>query len=246
MLALKLAHVIGNPEPKTTDDSPAGITDAPRFFGQPVMARGTAVVITTEDDFEDLQKRLQTIDPTGMRFDARSQLIVLPLLSAGGARAILTNGVTGLQCTEFWFKLREQLSALPNLKLVVLDPLSSFVSADLNDNTVGSALMAMLGEVATETRATIMAIHHFAKATVPTSLKNARTAIKGAGALVDNTRWSLVLWEADEDDAGEVLKAIGQPERARQSGVVYFGGVAKGNAGQAKILHTLVRSPNGV
>src|SRR6185312_14623309 len=71
----------------------------------------------------------------------------------------------------------------------------------------------------------------------------ARDAIRGVGALVNNGRWALTLWEADEDAAYEALKVLGQPTRAKLAGVVYLGGLTKGNAPGTKTLRTLVRDP---
>jgi hypothetical protein len=120
--------------------------------------------------------------------------------------------------------------------------LTHFVNADLNDNNVAALLLKMLGRLAAKTGAVVMAIHHFAKAANPTSLRNARTAIRGAGALVDNGRWSLVLWEADEADAADALKPLNRAHQSKQAGLVYFGGLAKGNAPSAKTMRTFVRN----
>lgn len=243
MLALQLAlHITTSPP---INLAAAMDLSSPRFFGQPVLARGAAVILTAEDDADELHRRLNGLDPTFAR--SKAPLFVVPMLSTGGARSILIDGPSGPMPTEFWRELRAQLLAIPNLRLVVLDPLSSFVGADINkDNLAGAALMTMLGELAATSGAAIMLVHHFAKATMPTNLSDARGSIRGAGALVDNGRWSLVLWEAEPDDAAKVLKTLGQALRSKQAGVVYFGGLAKGNAPGEKKTRTLVRSPSGV
>jgi hypothetical protein len=217
---------------------------APNFFGQPIVGRGAAVVLTAEDDAAEVHRRLNSLDPAYAR--SNRPLYVVPMLATGGARSILASGPSGPVQTEFWAELKAQLMAIPDLKLVVLDPLSAFVAGDTNDNELGAALMFSLNELATLTGAAVMLVHHFAKAMVPTDLTDARTAIRGAGALVDNGRWALALWEAEQDRAYGALKALGQQDRARQSGLVYLGGLAKGNAPGAKTLRTLVRSGTGL
>lgn len=238
MMALKLALQIATapaPTPAILD------VGSPRFFGQPITARGAAVVLTAEDDAAEVHRRLNGLD--GGHARQGRPLYVVPMLATGGARSILVDGPAGPVQTDFWRELRSQLLAVPDLRLVVLDPLSSFVSADINkDNVAGAALMTMLGELATTSGAAVMLVHHFAKAIVPTDLSDARSAIRGAGALVDNGRWALAMWEADQDKAYSTLKTLGQPERSKQSGLVYLGGLAKGNAPGAKTLRTLVRS----
>jgi hypothetical protein len=240
MMALRLALQITT-APATQLRDPILDTACPTFFGRPIAARGAAVVLTAEDDGPEVHRRLNGLDPSHARRER--PLYVVPMLATGGARSILIDGPVGPVQTDFWRELRTQLLAIPDLRLVVLDPLSSFVSADINkDNVAGAALMTMLGELATMSGAAVMLVHHFAKALVPTDLSDARSAIRGAGALVDNGRWALAMWEADHDKAYSTLKALGEPERAKQAGVVYLGGLAKGNAPGSKTLRTLVRS----
>ena len=238
MMALQLAlHVSTEPVVQST----TGLDFlSPHFFGQPVVGRGAAVILTAEDDAAEVHRRLNSLDPSHARRDA--PLYVVPMLATGGARSILSDTVSGPQPTPFWDELRAQLLSIPDLRLVVLDPLSSFVGGDTNDNALGSKLMMLLGELATKSGAAVMLIHHFAKGTVPTDLTDARTAIRGASALVDNGRWALTIWEADGDRAYNVLKNLDQKERAKQSGVVYLGGLAKGNAPGSKTMRTLVRA----
>jgi hypothetical protein len=238
MLALQLALRVAT-APVVQQNAVMDLS-SPRFFGQSIVARGAAVVLTAEDDEAEVHRRLNGLDPSHSR--KGRPLYVVPMLATGGARSVLVDGPAGPMQTDFWRELRAQLLAIPDLKLVVLDPLSSFVSADINkDNVAGAALMTMLGELATASGASIMLVHHFAKAMVPTDLSDARSAIRGAGALVDNGRWSIAMWEADQDKAYSALKSLNQGERARQSGIVYLGGLAKGNAPGAKTLRTLVR-----
>lgn len=248
-LALRLANVVGShPAPRNAADGPVGVSDTPRFFGQPITGRGTAVFLTGEDDAAEVHRRLDAIDPSGAWKSEQSRLIVLPLLSSGGARALIASGKHGPEFTPAWHELRDQLEALPDLALVVLDPLTLFVGGDTNDNALGAALMGELNRLASNTGAAVMMIHHFAKAGSGkiTGLSDARNAVLGASAWVNNGRWTLVLWEAAPDEAYSALKALGRPQQSRQAGVVYFGGLTKGNAPGAKVMRTLVRGTAGV
>ena len=249
MLALQLANVVASyPAPATTVESPAGISDTPFFFGQPIVGRGAAVFLTGEDDRDEVHRRLDTIDPIGAWRAESSRLMVIPLVSAGGARSYITSGQRGPEFTPAWHELRAQLEAMPDLALVVLDPLTLFVGGDTNDNTVGAAFMGELNQLAARTGAAIVLVHHFAKSASGKigGLSDARNAVLGAGAWVNNARWSLVLWEAEQDPAYSTLKALGRAQQARQAGQVYFGGLTKSNAPGAKVLRTLVRGTSGV
>jgi len=242
MLALKLANIVANYPPQP--EGILGSIAATSFFGRPVVGRGTAVVLTAEDDADEVNRRLDNIAPDRAKTEGR--LIVLPLLSTGGARAFICDGKSGPMLTPAWYDIRRQLEEIPDLALVVLDPLTLFVGGDTNDNKIAAPFMAEMNAFAAKTGAAVMLIHHFAKNTVPTGLTDARTAIRGAGAFVDNGRWALAIWEAESTDAKGVLKTLGQSERTRQAGVVYFGGLAKSNAPGSKELRTLVRGETGV
>jgi hypothetical protein len=251
MLALRLAYTVACcPAPTATMNSPAGIADTARFFGQPVTARGSVVMLTAEDDDDEVTRRLAAISSGATRNRVKGdgrKLLVVPMPSAGGVRAIMTSNAQGPQLTPFWHKLRAQLLAVPDLKLIILDPLSSFVAANLdNDNMAGAALMGLLGNLAAETGATIMMLHHFNKggSTKITSLGDARSAIRGASSLVDNARWALAMWEADEEEAANTLKTLGRHSLRRQVGVVYVGGITKSNAPAEKSRRVMVRDTN--
>lgn len=240
MLALRLAlYVSCYPEP--TNDV-TGFNGTPRFFGNAVLGRGAAVVLTAEDDQDEVHRRIQALDPSNIRNG--KPLYVVPMISTGGVRSILVDGQHGPEPTDFWRALRSQLLSISDLKLVVLDPATAFVGLDMNDNLTGAMLMTMLSEVAAATGAAIMLVHHFNKGKTPSGLSDARDSIRGAGALVDNGRWGIVMWEADPDAATKVLKTLGQKHAGRSApaGVVYLGGLAKGNAPGAKTMRTLVRN----
>ena len=63
----------------------------------------------------------------------------------------------------------------------------------------------------------------------------------GASAWVNNGRWGIVMWEADQDRSYGTLKSLGRAHQGRQAGLVYYGGLAKGNAPGTKVVRTFVR-----
>lgn len=241
MMALWLAYLIGcypEPNPNATFDF-----STPRFFGCPVRARGAAVLLTAEDDTPEIHRRIATLDRANLRRNGKQRVFVVPMPNVGGVRAIIREGKDGAEPTPFWIELRKKLLAIPDLKLVVLDPLSAFAGADVEtDNATAAALMFMLGEFAVTSGATVIVTHHMKKGDAPTSLAEARLKIRGAGAIVENGRWALALWEADENKKYKTLKAVGQKERNHQSGTVFEGGLVKGNAPGAKVIRTFVRN----
>jgi hypothetical protein len=244
MLALKLALQVSC----TPRDSSVMQTANPTFFSCPVVGRGTVVFLTGEDDISEVHRRLNSLDPSGRWEGEDAKLIIVPMLSTGGARAIVTDGPQGPMITPFWEELRAQLFELPELALVIVDPLTQFFGGNINDNTLAAAFMAELNLVASKTGAAVLLLHHLSKsADNGNGTRSAgRNGIMGASAFVNNARFAIMLEEATEDSAYKALKALGQPERAKQSGIVYCGGLVKSNAPAAKVTRWFVRDQNGV
>jgi hypothetical protein len=247
MLALNLALAIGAAPQPTWCSVTGRWLGAADFFGCPVVGRGAVVMLTAEDDKDEVHRRVQTLDASGRRRN-NPPVYVVPMQSTGGPRTLLTAGRSGPEPTPFWHTLRGQLLEIAGepggLALVVIDPLSIFGGVNLdNDNQAGALLMALFGMLATETGATVMAVHHFSKTMTPESLGEARKAIRGASALVDNARWAVAVWEPAEKVANGVLAALDRRTKVKQEGLVYQGGLVKGNAPGAKIIRTLVRDP---
>jgi hypothetical protein len=93
--------------------------------------------------------------------------------------------------------VHEVLRTIPDLALVVLDPLQCFVHADVNaDPQAAAIVMAALNMLAAETGATVLATHYVRKENeAPMNAQEARHLIRGSSALVDQSRFAIVLWQ---------------------------------------------------
>jgi hypothetical protein len=130
--------------------------------------------------------------------------------------------------------LKQKLFAIPDLRLVVIDPLSSFTAADIDgDNQAGAAIMGALGALANDTGATVIGVHHTSKGNPKQpirTLEQARAAIRGVSSLVDNSRFAYSLWAAGEDTSVKVTKTLGLPFNPREDmKMVVIGGLVKAN-----------------
>ena len=98
--------------------------------------------------------------------------------------------------TEQATELVDSLSEIPDLKLVVLDPIQSFVTADLNDNSVGQIYSQLMSQIATRFSCSVISIHHLNKGAlnVVDSMLAARSQIRGSSSLVDSHRNCIVYY----------------------------------------------------
>jgi hypothetical protein len=216
------------------------------ILGGLVETYGAAVLVTAEDAKGPVHRRLRALDPDGSRARQRQHpFYVVPLPDAGGPIALVTQERGRLTITEQYWALREQLLKIPNLALVVLDPLQVFVHADVNaDPMVAAFVMALFNRLAAETGATVIALHHVRKdKDAPKNLQEARHLIRGTSALVDQSRVAVVLWVPSEAD---IRKACRQLKVDYAPNAIVLGGVVKANDGASRKTWTLHRQPNGL
>lgn len=224
----------------------AGLEQPRKVLGGRIAIEGTAVVITAEDSFDAVHRRLNRIDPDARRLRRPKRLIVLPLPDAGGPRPLIaTNGKT-LGRTPFYDDLKRQLVELPELRLVVIDPLQAFVLADVNaDPAAAQFLWSAMAELATATRATILLTHHMRKDGMLRIADgdDAREAIRGTTALVDGARLAYALWKLDDEAARPICNTLQIPfERGR----IVRGAVVKANDEADHNAHTYTREESGL
>jgi hypothetical protein len=224
----------------------AGLEQPRKILGGRIAAEGTAVVVTAEDSFDAVHRRLNRIDPAARRLRHPKRLIVLPLPDAGGARPLVANNGKALAQTPFFDDLKRQLTRLPDLRLVVIDPLQAFVLADVNADPAAAQFMwSAMAELASETGATVLLTHHMRKDGMLRIADgdDAREAIRGTTALVDGARLAYALWKLDDEAARPICNALQIPfERGR----IVRGAVVKANDEADHAAHTYTREESGL
>ena len=184
--------------------------------------------------------------PTSRRLRHPKRLIVLPLPDAGGSRPVITTNGKALARTPFFDDLKHQLAQLPELRLVVIDPLQAFALADVNaDPAAAQFLWSAMAELAAATGASVLLTHHMRKDGMLRIADgdDAREAIRGTTALVDGSRLSYALWKLDDETARSVCDTLQVPfERGR----VVRGAVVKANDEADYGTHTYKREDSGL
>lgn len=218
------------------------------WLGSEVTERGSAVLLLAEDSRDAVHERLEVLDPDGTRRAAcDGRLTIVPLPNAGGPMMLVAQESYGkFGTTPAYDSVRRQLRRIRNLKLVVIDPMASFVGVDINkDPQAGQFVQGVLAALAEETGATVMVAHHMSKIGVKDGridADNARDAIRGTTALVDGVRLALAIWPAPDSTAKEARKVCGSiPSRS-----VFEAAVVKSNAPADTGIRTLLRGPDGL
>ncbi len=239
MLMLKLALEVATGELRKSEyDQPELI------LGGEVCCHGRAVFITAEDDADEIHRRLHVLDPDGFRLRYPDRLVAVPLPNAGGILTLLRGGFESPQITEEYEDLYRQLIAIPDLRVIVFDPLQAFVGADANkDPAAGQYLCTLLGQLATNTGATVVVTHHFRKQGEVKGPADARGAVRGTTALIDGMRCVYALWSTKEKYGKKVCGELGVKYEPNK---VVRGAVVKTNWPFEPKVQTYVRNDAGL
>jgi hypothetical protein len=224
----------------------AGLEQPKLILGGRIAVEGTAVIITAEDSFDAVHRRLNRIDPASRRLRHPRRLAVMPLPDAGGARPLIIAANKTLARSPFLEELKRQLLEIKDLRLVVIDPLQAFVLADVNaDPAAAQFLWSAMAEIASATDATILLTHHMRKDRMMqiTDGDDAREAIRGTTALVDGARLAYALWKLDDESARPICDRL---QIQFQTGIIVRGAVVKANDEADHDAHTYAREPSGL
>ncbi|WP_353281931.1 AAA family ATPase [Wolbachia endosymbiont (group B) of Horisme vitalbata] len=226
----------------------ASDTDQICGFGPLVKEHGSVVIFSAEDDANELHRRLDRLDPEGKRAEYSSRLFIVPIPDTGEPFSVIKTNMRG-KCpvtSEKFADIRRQLISVKNLRLIVFDPLMSFVHADINsDPEIGWYAMGLLANLASETGASVIAAHHMRKPKCGsiTTVEQARDAIRGTTALVDGVRCSFALWPAPMEHYNFVCNAL---RIDRNSNTIYQGAIVKSNGAADRSVRTYLRSATGL
>ena len=214
-------------------------------FGGLVAEHGDAIILTAEDDKDEMHRRISRLDPQKYREHYDHKLRILPLPNLGGVFPVMQKIDNSYEMGAEFARVYEQMLTMTRLKLIVIDPLASFVHADVNaDPAAGAAFMGMLAQMATETGATVMVNHHMAKIKDDKPIKTpeeARNAIRGTSAIVDGVRAAFAVWPVGESVGQQRCKDLNIPYTRNG---VFDGAVVKSNGPANRDFRHFIRNPN--
>lgn len=216
---------------------------SPTAFGHDVVQGGKVVLLLAEDDKGEVHRRLVGLDPDGgKRRAAAGKLFVVAFPDAGGAPYLVMGDERSVSATAEFEVIRNQLRAMKDLRLAVVDPLTPFVGGDLNKPHIAGAVSKTLAQLAAETGATVIATHHMSKGERKnpiSSVDEARHAVRGAAAILDGLRFAYAMWPAKEAEADKVLRGLG---REPEPNAMYRGAIVKANARTDRAVLPFIRS----
>ena len=215
-------------------------------FGGKVARNGKVVFFGAEDSAASMHRRIANISDQTLRDRAAANLFVVPMPDAGGPQPFIEQVMGQYNVTPVYSSLRDQLLAMGDVALIVIDPLQAFAAADINtDPAAAQFWWSLMSEMCVSVGANVLVSHHMRKDgsfSISKSMQ-AREAIRGTTALVDGARWVYGLWNMPEAD--EIVIAQKMGFEAGQ-GVSVCGGIVKVNDQADMSTATFIRSDGGL
>ena len=209
--------------------------------GELVGTGSKAVFITAEDSQNAVHRRLNSIVHLSEISKIEENLILLPMSDAGGTRPFLINRSGEYQMTEWWEDLCIEIERI-ECELLVIDPLQSFIQADINDPAAAQCYWSAVSQLSAQCGTTVLTTHHMRKDNAKIDgVFSARAGIRGTSALVDGCRWSYCLFPVQNHDLKRIGKALGEDFGPLD---LVYGAVVKSNEFGMSGLSTYVRDKN--
>lgn len=218
------------------------ITGKGFWLDNPIKRAGNVVILAAEDDRIEINRRVNALDPKLKRLQAAYDLYCFTVPDFGKPFSLLKEDNLGLHTTPQAEELMLELENIPDLELVVIDPIQAFVNAPITTSQEASQMYSQFAAtIASRFNTACMSIHHMAKTglTGTEDVMQARASIRGSSALVDGARAAIAIWLAPESEAEQICSEQGvEYDRLR----VVKCGVVKANSSEVDTkIKTLFR-----
>jgi regulatory protein RepA len=172
----------------------------------------------------------------------------------GGARVAIAEGLTLEPIVGQGFDVMntKQFKALVEdgrgCRLIVFDTLSRIHRMDENSNSDMAKLIARLEQLAEQTRASVLFLHHVSKGSARDGVTDQQQAARGASALVDNARWCGYVAKMTEDEAQRLSDRVRDriPISSDRRGYFVRFGISKQNYDPTPVERWYQRQEGGV
>lgn len=212
---------------------------------------GTVVMLTAEDDQQELHIRLDDIDPSGdLRRAAAGRFRTIPLVDVGGAFPLVAHGHGGEPAASTrWKWTLEQFDQIVEdggrIIAVIIDTLASTLHGEENRSNIITEYLTEASRLCGRYGAAVVVTHHIRKQGKDQPINSAsdmKVAVRGSGAIMGSSRVVWGLWHAADYHAR--LRMMGEVPMA---GVCYQFAVLKANNPQMEQgTKTLLRAQTGL
>lgn len=177
------------------------------FAGFDVGEEGSFLYLAAEDDEDELHRRGRRILDHYRQVGAWSHMADamvaerLHVVSRVGENNLLTTrgGDGEVHLTPLVDRVIETANQLPQLQVIVLDPVTRFRGGKASDEDDTTRFVEALEVISKATGATVLGTAHVTKASMRDG--GGQEVVRNSSALVDGVRWVAVLQDLREDEA---------------------------------------------
>lgn len=214
----------------------------PMAFGHKIARRGAVVILSAEDDADELNRRVRALHPD-LSEEAKRRLYILPYPDLTGRfPTYMTGDANKVEATLEFREVYAELKEIRDLALTIMDPVSAFAGVDLTTASASQQVGNAIDKLAKDLNCTVIGSHHLTKGDrrypIATAA-DARHAIGGAGQLLNALRFAYALWAPGQTKEQDVLARMG---RDHVNNAVYLGAVVKANASSDRGIETYARN----
>ena len=177
------------------------------WLNKPIKNAGNVLMLMAEDDRSEVFRRTKALDKGDKRFDAEYDVFAYTVPDAPKPLILLKDDARGLDLTPEAHELINEISTIPDLSLVVIDPIQSFVAAPITTSQEAAQLYCQFcSSIASKFECSVLSIHHMSKAGLQAqeSSWDSRSSIRGSAAIVDGMRMAATISLADEKTAENI------------------------------------------
>lgn len=230
---------------------------APTVGGVSINKSGIVVILSAEDNWNDINDRLDSLDPDfSIRQRTENKLLVLPHPDLGGAPSLIQSNKGVMSQTDAFdnivnmVKQHSQRLGIP-VAMIVIDTYSAYVTIDGNSTSETQYAQTRFSSMATDLGCAVVQLHHLSKLvnkgnetlSVEDEIEALRARVKGNGQIVNGARCVLGMMNPSRGQAQAISEAVGKEIYANNIVVI---GVLKSNHKNARYDVIKMVRENGV
>lgn len=178
------------------------------------ITRGGVVVLSAEDDVDDMHRRMKAIiatveddfaysldDIERIKSDFMKNFRFISMVGKNGLFTHKSGGSCEQTKAVDW--MINAIKKLPDTVVAIIDPIARFKDGDENNQADMTMFITALERIKNETQVGLLALHHANKASMREGGATEQYAARGASALTDGVRWQANMARMHPDDAND-------------------------------------------
>lgn len=221
----------------------------------PGGVRGKVLILAGEEDERIVPRRVRALGDAlfpakGSWIDFNreaeeiefNQNLIVKSLAGESLRLLDRSGPGAPYRTQVYDELLDFCKTIPNLQLIVMDPLSRFMGIEENDNGDGTEFITALEHLSISVGASIVCVHHVGKGGKTWLDSLALYAARGASGLVGAVRGQMNIVALTKKEAKDVIDPPEEPRNGEYLALAF----PKISYGPGRGMVFLHRGENGI